>query len=64
MTSSSWLRTAACGIITPVLTDDMAYLGHYGYALRIIGATAERVGNERYADHLRAKAYHLRTLAR
>lgn len=64
MTSSSWLRTAAVAVMTPVLTDDPTYLAQYAYALRVVASAAHRCERPRYADHLRAKAYHLRTLAR
>lgn len=61
---SSILRTALVAKMEPVLTDDFAYLGQYAYALRVVAGTADNIGKARYADAQRARAYHLRTLAR
>lgn len=62
--TSSMMLLAASGVMTPVVTDDMAYLGSYAYAMRVVADTATRVGKPVYGDHIRARAYHLRTLAR
>lgn len=58
------LRRVIVAKMNPVLTNDMSYLGDYGYALRTAATLMDDKGATRWADEHRERAYYLRTLAR
>lgn len=62
--ASKMLSTVIVANMTPVLTDDPAYLHHYAYALNIWADVWEAKGCPLMANEYRRRAYHMRTLAR
>ena len=59
-----FFSTAVIANMSPVLTTDVAFLGHYAYALTVMAGKADACGKHAQATRMRTRAYYLRTLVR